>query len=186
MRTGQRGPRVWGLALTAAIHGLLWLLFMHGIEQPRPPSPDPGGVLTVAMVSPPSPSPTQAGEAPLAAEPEQSPEQAAAAVREELHYYFPEELERQLIVLRDRSGEAEIDLPAEVVMHLFIDVQGRVVAITFDGEELAPALQEQLRKAFMTMEFLPGMKQGKLVPSRIKIGIAPLLEAPAPAGNQVD
>ena len=100
-------------------------------------------------------------------------------MREELHYYFPEELDRQLIVLRDHSGEAEIDLPADVVMNLFVDVLGHVVAISFDGEAPAPDLQAQLRKAFMSMEFLPGMKQGQPVPARIRIGIAPLL-TPAP------
>lgn len=187
MRTGIGGPRIWGLALTAAVHALLLLAFLRGMQQPRTPSPDPGGVLTVALLSPPAPAPASAaGDAEPEQPAEAAPETAADAVREEVHYYFPDELDRQLIVLRDRSGEAEIDLPSEVVMHLFVDVLGQVVAITFEGEQLAPALQEQLRRAFMTMEFVPGMKQGRPVPSRIKIGIARLLTPAPPAGNQVD
>lgn len=177
MRTGLRGPRVWGLAVSAAIHGLLWFAFVRASEPASAPQANPGRVMTVALVAPPKPA--TAAAQPDQPEPEAPAEEAPAvdaqAVREELHYYFPEELERQLIVLRDRSGEAEIDLPAEVVMNLFVDVQGRVVGLTFDGEPPSAALQEQLRKAFMSMEFMPGMKHGLPVPSRMKIVIAPLL-----------
>jgi hypothetical protein len=184
MRTGQHGPRAWGLALTLAVHALLWLVFLIGADKPRAPQPNPGGVMTVALVAPPPANAADAGplqaDSPVAPAPP-LPEVAAEAVREELHYYFPEELERQLIVLRDRSGEAEIDLPGDVVMNLFVDVQGRVVAITFDGEPPSAALQAQLRDAFMSMEFMPGVRQGQAVPARIKIGIAPLHTPGAPA-----
>lgn len=166
---------VWGLALSAAIHGLLGFAFLRALDLPRPPRPHPGGVMTVALMAPAAPAAAAAGaQAGPASGAEAAPESGADPVREELHYYSSDELDRQLIVLRDRSGDAEIDLPAEVVMDLFVDVQGRVVAISFEGEQPAPALQEQLRAAFMTMEFMPGMKQGQPVPSRIKIGIAPV------------
>ena len=172
----------WGLTLTAVIHALLWLLFLGGIQQPRPPQPQPGKVLTVALLAPPAPAPAMPQAGPAPSEPVAPPPQAAAApVREELHYYFPEELDRQLIVLRDHSGDAEIDLPFDVVMDLFVDVLGHVVAIRFDGEAPAPELQAQLRKAFMSMEFMPGIKQGQPVPARIRIGIAPLLTPAPPA-----
>ena len=163
----------WGLALTAAMHALLWLLFMRAIQQPHAPQPQPGNVLTVALLSAPAAArPDSGAEQP---EPALAPPQAAAEpVREELHYYFPQELDRQLIVLRDHSGEVEIDLPFDVVMDLFVDVLGHVVAVSFDGMAPAPALQAQLRLAFMSMEFMPGMKQGQPVPARIRIGIAPL------------
>lgn len=187
MRTGQQGSRAWGLALTVAVHVLLALALMLALRAPRPPQSDAGAVLTVALApaparalpAPPAPSelaPAALPELPLPAE------LRSEAVREETHYYFPEELERQLIVLRDRSGEAEIDLPGDVVMHLFVDAQGRVVSITFEDVAPSPALQEQLRAAFMTMEFLPGLRGGRPVPSRIKIGIAPLPPA-APAST---
>lgn len=192
MGTGQHGPRAWGLALTVVIHALLWLGIAIGTDTVRAPDTDPGGVLSMALVAPPKPaSAAEASvEAPADALPD-LPEVAdapAEAVREDVHYYFPEELERQLIVLRDRSGEAEIDLPADVVMNLFVDAQGRVVAITFDGEAPSPPLQEQLRAAFMSMEFMPGMRQGRPVPSRMRIGIAPLLttEVPVPAPEPVN
>ena len=171
----------WGLALTAAMHALLWLLFMRAIQQPHAPQPQPGNVLTVALLSAPAAAaatPDTSAEQP---EPALAPPQAAAEpVREELHYYFPQELDRQLIVLHDHSGEVEIDLPFDVVMDLFVDVLGHVVAVSFDGQAPAPALQAQLRNAFMSMEFMPGMKQGQPVPARIRIGIAPL-RTPAPA-----
>lgn len=172
----------WGLVLSAAVHGLLWLLFVRGVAHPPRPQARPGAVLTVALLAPPAPAPAAAATAPEAA-PETLPpvpEVAAEPVREEIHYYFPEELERQLIVLRDHSGEAEIDLPDNVIMNLFVDVSGHVAAITFDGDAPDPALQAKLRQAFMSMEFMPGMKQGRPVPARIKIGIAPLLVPPAP------
>lgn len=181
MRIGPASSRLWGLSVAVVVHGLLLLAIMYGLEQPRTPSPDPGGVLTVALVTPPKPAPAQAGDAEPVEASEETPDSAADAVREEVHYHYPHELDRQLIVLRDQSADAEIDLPTEVVMHLFVDVQGRVVAITFEGEAPAPALQDMLRRAFMTMEFVPGLKQGRAVPSRIKIGIAPLMMAPAPA-----
>lgn len=185
MGTGQHGPRAWGLALTVAVHALLWLGIAIGTDTPRAPDIDPGGVLNVALVAPPRPAPAAETSVELAPEALPDipvlPDAAAEAVREDVHYYFPEELERQLIVLRDRSGEAEIDLPGDVLMNLFVDVQGRVVAITFDGEAPSPALQEQLRQAFMSMEFMPGMRQGRPVPSRMKIGIASLPAPQAPA-----
>lgn len=189
MGTGQHGPRAWGLALTVVIHAMLWLGIAIGTDMARAPDLDPGGVLSMALVAPPRPAPaTEASvEAPAEALPD-LPEVAdapAEAVREDVHYYFPEELERQLIVLRDRSGEAEIDLPGDVLMNLFVNEQGRVVAITFEGVAPSLALQEQLRQAFMSMEFLPGMRQGRPVPSRMKIGIAslPAPQAPAPASE---
>ena len=171
----------WGLVLSAAVHGLLWLLFMRAATHPPRPQARPGAVLTVALLAPPAPAAAAEAapdSAPEAAPP--APQAAAEPVREEIHYYLPEELERQLIVLRDHSGEAEIDLPDNVVMNLFVDVNGHVVAITFDGDAPSAALQAQLRQAFMSMEFMPGMKQGRPVPARIKIGIAPLLAPPPP------
>jgi hypothetical protein len=175
---------IWGLALTIAVHGLLWFTFMRGMQRPRTPQPDPGGVMTVALVAPPAkPQPAEPGKAEEAPDaPEAAPETPAEPVREEVHYYFPEELERKLIVLRDHSSDVEIDLPSDVTMHLFVDVLGRVVAITFEGKPPPPAVQEQLRAAFMSMEFLPGMKQGQAVPSRMKIGITAVsVPAPQPA-----
>jgi hypothetical protein len=175
---------IWGLALTAAIHALLCFAFVRGMQRSRTPQPDLGAVLTVALVTPPPrpPAPAAAGAAPPPEPaPAPAPQAPAEPVREEVHYYFPEELERPLIVLRDHTSEVEIDLPEDAAMNLFVDVQGHVVAVTFEGKAPAPEVQEQLRKAFMSMEFLPGMKQGKAVPSRIKIGITPLGAPPARA-----
>ncbi len=186
MRTGQHGSRAWGLALTLAIHVLLALTWALALQTPAPPAGAPGPVLTVSLAPArplPQAAPVQSEAAlPAPPEPPAAAQSASEPVRAPVHYYFPEELERQLVVLRDRSGEAEIDLPGDVVMHLFVDAQGQVVSISFDGEAPAPALQEQLRAAFMTMTFRPGLRHGTPVPSRIKIGIAPLATAPpAPA-----
>ena len=175
MRTGQRRPVLWGLALSAAIHALLGLALLRALALPRPPQSRPGAVLSVALMAPAaSAAGAPAAEAVPDSVAEAAPASAAEPVREELHYYGPDELDRQLIVLRDRSGDAEIDLHSEVVMNLYVDSEGRVVTITFEGEAPSATLQEQLRAAFMTMEFMPGMKQGRPVPARFKIGIAPV------------
>lgn len=186
MRTGQQDPRLWGLGLTAAMHALLWLAVAQGSKQPQAARPSTGPALTVVLAATP-PAPRQAGpvqelSAPLAApEPIALPE---VPLREDLYYYFPQELDRQLIVLRDRSGEADIELTAPVVMHLFVDLYGKVSAISFEGEAPPAALQEQLRAAFMTMEFLPGLKDGFAVPARLKIAISRSLP-PSGAGSEV-
>eukprot|EP01041_Mallomonas_annulata_P019895 gene19895-39444_t len=105
--------------------------------------------------------------------PAEAPAEADASARAELYYFFPHELERELIVLRDRSGDVDIALPVEVHMHVFVGMDGKVASISFEGEPPAPALAAQLEAAFGTMEFMPGMRQGKAVPARIKIVIAP-------------
>lgn len=185
MRTGQQDPRIWGLGLTAAIHALLWLVLAQGSKQPQAARAPTGPVLTVVLTAAP-PAPRQAGPVREPAVPFATPEPIAlpaVPLREDLYYYFPQELDRQLIVLRDRSGEADIDLTSSVVMHLFVDLYGKVSAISFESEAPA-ALQAQLRAAFMTMEFLPGMKDGNAVPARIKIAISATLPAPR-AGSEV-
>ncbi|MES2015152.1 MAG: hypothetical protein V4484_01550 [Pseudomonadota bacterium] len=186
MRKGQR----WGLGLTAAIHALLWIVFVRGIAPAHAPQSKPGSVMTVALMAPPAPAPAAPAPAQPQPQPQQTPpaappDTASAAVREELHYYYPQELERQLVVLRDQSGDVEIDLHEELVINLFVDVLGHVVAITYDDAPPAPALQAQVRKAFMSMEFMPGLKQGQPVPSRMKIGIAPLITLPAPGTSEL-
>ena len=63
----------WGLALTATIHALLWLLFVRGMQPPRPPQPQPGNVLTVALLSHPSPAPATPASGPVQPEPAAPP-----------------------------------------------------------------------------------------------------------------
>lgn len=186
MRPDDQDPRLWGLALTAAIHVLLWLGLVHGARLPQAARAHGAPSLTMVLPAPP-PTPVTAGPVrELAAVLARPPEAALPEVplREDLYYYFPQELDQQLIVLRDRSSEADIELATPVVMHLFVDTAGRVAAISFEGEAPRAALQAQLRAAFMTMEFLPGMKDGKAVPSRIKIAIT-ASSGPDGAGEEV-
>jgi hypothetical protein len=85
------------------------------------------------------------------------------------YFFLPDELDRPLIVLRDRSGDADITLDLPVIMHLLVDAQGRVVRMEFEGEAPPVLLQAQLRLAFSTMEFQPALKGGRAVPARFKI-----------------
>lgn len=181
----SRARRYLALALTLGVHGGLWLGVRHATTAPRIPAAGPAAVLSVALVAaapPASAAPPAALPLPAAAPPAPgppAPEQAAA--REEIHYYLPAELDRQLIILRDRSGDADIALSSEVIMHLFVDVQGRVVAITFEGAGPGP-LEGAVRAAFMTLEFLPAMKDGHAVPAQLRIAIAPRF----PVAEQAD
>lgn len=174
----------WGMAASALLHAALLLALVRAPEAPAldqrpsrvlsvallPASDNPGPSSAALPETAPEPAETALiGTAPLDDVPAQPP--SPAAERTDIYYYFPEELERQLIVLRDRSGDYDIALAQEVVMHLFVDLHGKVVSIAFEGEP-TPAVQEQVRAAFMTMEFMPGLRQGQPVPSRIKIGIA--------------
>lgn len=186
MRIVEQDPRLWGLALTAAVHAVLLLGLFKGSTQPQAARPQGAPALTVVLPAPPPRAAQDGPERDLAAllavpEPLALPE---VPLREDLYYYFPHELERQLIVLRDRSSEAEIELRAPVVMHLFVDTEGKVVSLSFEGAAPSAALQEQLRAAFMTIEFMPGMKDGKAVPARIKIAIS-ATTGPARARSEV-
>lgn len=173
----------WGAGVTLAVHGLLALAFLHPVQNPSLVPHAPGPALDVTLVAAPVYPHTLGPEQALALTSAAEPVLIAVPLRDELHYYFPHELDRQLIVLRDHSGDADIALHEAVVMHLFVDVVGKVAAIVFDGE-LPGAQQEQLRAAFMSMEFLPGMKQGNAVPSRLKIVISAILAPPA-GGSEV-
>ena len=180
--TYARARSYAAVGLTAAVHALLWLALVQGARQSVAPvaarTLAPAPVLTVVLV--PQPVPAAASTAPAApapmTEPETEPvaEQVAQpeAARDALYYYFPEELERELMVLIDRSDEADIALGHEVIMHLLVAPGGKVAEIVFEGAVPA-GVQAQLRAAFATMEFLPGLRGGQPVPARIKIVIAP-------------
>ena len=168
------------LGLTAAVHALLWMALVQGARQSVAPAAAralaPQSVMTVALVAqtapPPAPAfPAQAISPPVP-EPVVEPVAEPEAERDALYYYFPQELDRELMVLIDRSDEADITLAHEVIMHLLVAPSGKVAELVFEGA-VPQAIQAQLRAAFMTMEFLPGLKGGQPVPARIKIVIAP-------------
>lgn len=183
--TDMHRPRTtayWGLGVTLALHVLLGLFFLGTAQTTTTAARQPGAALQVTLVAQAPPQQSSGPEQPVSvAMPAMAP--PGAPVREQLHYYFPHELDRQLIVLRDRTGEADIALLQPVVMHLFVDSDGRVAAVSFDGDP-PHAAQQQLRAAFMTMEFMPGLKQGKAVPSRLKIVISADM-VPAEAGSEI-
>lgn len=186
----------WGMAASTALHALLLVLLNRSaaplldqrpgavmsarlVPQPAAKAPAATGQAEPDPATPEAPADSAAHDAP--AEEASMAAAASAPVRTDIYYYFPEELDRQLIVLRDRSGDYEIALEREVVLHLFVDLRGKVAAIAFEGEPPAPAIEEQIRTAFMTMEFMPGVRKGAAVPSRLKIGIA----APPPIDSKV-
>lgn len=166
-----------GLALSAAVH--LGLLLALGLSPGRALEAAPGRVMQLIVVAPRARTPVATmapalpAIAPAPPAPATPPPEPEAPARADLYYFFPQELDRELIVLRDRSGDVDIALPTEVSMHVFVGIDGKVAAISFDGEPPAPALADALKTAFGSMEFMPGMRQGNAVPSRIKIVIAP-------------
>lgn len=168
------------VGLTAAVHVLLWLALVQGARQSVAPAAAralaPQSVMTVALVAPAAPPPAPAfpaqASSPPVPEPVVAPVAEPEAERDALYYYLPQELDRELMVLIDRSDETDITLPHEVIMHLLVAPSGKVAELVFEGA-VPPAIQAQLRAAFMTMEFLPGLKGGQPVPARIKIVIAP-------------
>lgn len=185
----------YGLALSVAVHAGLLLALVGALDR-RAPEAAAGRVMRVALVPPPQRAAASASapedaatlqDAPLHvpdAAPGAAPEAAGVpddAARDDIYYYFPHELERELMVVIDRTGEADIALPREMTLHLFVDLRGKVAGIAFEGEPLAPELEAAVRAAFITMEFTPGMRQGVPVPSRIKIVIA----APPPIDRNV-
>jgi hypothetical protein len=161
------------LVLCAACHaGAAWLL-LH--RAPPPHTNAEPMVYMAALVAPPAPavgrkavSPTLAATAPAA-----MPASGAPPARPALHFYLPEKLEREPIVLRDRSGDAGITLAAPLVLQLFIDAEGRVVAVRFEGTPPPLALARQLRAAFGSIEFVPGVLHGRPVPARLRIELLP-------------
>lgn len=179
MRPARQDPRLWGLGATAAVHALLWLALVHEPVQTSAASAGKAPALAVILSAARPTAPAGPSEPAAAESAPQPPALPVVPLREDLYYYFPQELERQLIVLRDHTGEADIVLRQQVVMHLFVNVDGKVGAISFEEPAPSARLQEQLRTVFMQMEFLPGMKDGMAVPSRIKIAIA----ATVPAGG---
>ncbi len=157
------------LLLCVAAHiGAAWLLLHRA--PPRAASGAPM-IYTVALLAPPAPA-----DAPASAAASAHIAAASAATRPArpaLHFYSPEELEREPIVLRDRSGDAGITLASRLVLQLFIDAEGRVVAVRFEGTPPPLALARQLRAAFGSIEFLPGLLHGRPVPARLRIELLP-------------
>ncbi|HEU4777441.1 MAG TPA: hypothetical protein VFS95_11490 [Telluria sp.] len=181
MLSERRASVCWGLALTAAVHGALWLLVSHSGMR-RQPLAAAGPVLQVSMVPAASaPEPVTSVLLPPAQDapelppievpaPELPPE-ALPPKRDEIVYLGQDELDTKVVVLKDETGDADFDAPEGVVMHLFIDARGHVAVIRFAGTAIDAELEEKLRRAFMGLEFTPGIKDGKAVASRIVIAL---------------
>lgn len=194
MQSGHGSSPRWGLLATVLIHGMLWAGWQLAAWQERPvralpAPPSASGVLQVQLVARPRPP---AAPAPASIAAPAAPDPGAMAAppppqpRDAIHYYHPDEVDRELLPRLDPTGELLIDLPQPVVLHLFVDARGRVNAVTIEDTALAPALQEQLRDAFMRMTFLPARRRGQDVAARMRIEVAASAAPPAapqqPAG----
>jgi hypothetical protein len=180
MLSERRAAVWWGLALTAVIHAALWLVVSltgttrHSISSAPAAMAVrmvPAAAAPVAL--PPAPGPEAALQAlpPLTEPPPPPPLPAVAPDRDTVAYYEQDELEHKVVVLKDETGELELDAPRGVVMHLFIDTVGNVTTIRFEGSDLTATQREKLRDAFLRLKFTPGIKDGHAVPSRIKIAL---------------
>lgn len=125
-----------------------------------------------ALVAPRRAAPWSAPATPEASA-RAAPAAPARPARAALHFYLPAELDREPIVLRDRTADAGIVLATPLVLQLFIDAGGRVVAVRFEGSPPPIALARQLRAAFGAIEFVPGMLRGRPVPVRLRIELVP-------------
>ncbi len=169
MQFGQRTRVWWGLAASAAVHALLLGAVLLATRRTPEAPAAPGALLQVSLVAA-RPAPA----AVAAASAVQATAAAAAAAfpkREAIRYFSPDEVERQLIVLRDPAADQAIALPHPVVLELFVDRHGRVAAIVI-ARQLAPRLEAQVRAAFMQLEFLPALRGGKEVPAYLRIELA--------------
>ncbi len=167
---GRRGPSWSAVALCVAIHALLLGGARLATHVRQVPSQTDGTPLQVALITAPAPAPTAAeARADTGAAPAPAPSVARDAVR----YYFPEELGRELILLRDPAADDGVAVTRTRILHLFVNPLGRVAAITFDGEAPPPDEEAQLRAAFMQLEFLPALRAGRPVPARIRIELLP-------------
>lgn len=192
MQSGHGSTARWGLLATVAIHGLLWGGWKISAWQERLVSAPPvsGQVLQVQLVARPRPAALPALAAPSMTAPpliDVSPTPPAAPEKDAIHYYYPEEVDRELMPRLDPTGDLQIALPHPVVLHLFVDAQGRVNAVTIEaapeGSVLSDEVQDALRDAFMRMTFLPAKRQGQEVAARMRIEVAASevpLDAPAP------
>lgn len=172
MPFGQGSSARWGILATVLLHGLLWAAMkLAAWQEKRPTDQAPHQrVLAVRLLAPAAPVPADVPAMPVPPVPAM-PE--VAAQRDAIHYYFPEEVDRELMLQRDRSDDRPIALPGPVVLHVFVDAGGRVNAVTVEDASLDPALQEQLRDAFMTLEFAPAQRRGRAVAARIRIEVSP-------------
>jgi hypothetical protein len=157
----------WRLAASVAIHALLCGAVLLAARREAPPEMA-GTPLQVRLLG--AAGGAQPGAPGLPARPAA---RASAPVRAAIRYYAPDELERPLLLLRDRSGDDGVGVTRVVVMQLFVDVAGRVEALSFEGPPLPAAEQRRLRAAFMTLEFLPALRGGQAVPARIRIELLP-------------
>lgn len=163
--------RRWALVASGTIHALLWGALMLALQRHAPPQ-EAGALLQVRVVAAPTPrAKVEPATAAAVTATAGVATPAATPVREDIRYYEPEELERQLILLRDRSADDGLAVLHAVVMQLFVDQGGRVVLIRFEGTPPPQAEQQRLRAAFMTLEFLPALRHGQAVPARIRIAL---------------
>ena len=191
MQWERRGKSWWGVAASAAVHALLLGALLLASRRDAPAPEEPGALLQLALLPLPE-APGLRREADQVApvlhpassdgsHPETgaagSPEAIAGApLREAIRYFRPEEVDRQLIVLRDPAADQVIEIPHRVWLELFVDRQGRVAALAVhhrDGGRLAPRLAAQLRAAFLQLEFLPALRGGNAVPAYLLIELAP-------------
>ena len=167
MQFEWRARSWWGVAASAAVHALLLDALLPAATHAPGAPPTTGAVLQVALLAArPAPKATAAA-APSAA--------AVAPKREAIHYFAPDDVERQLIVLRDPAADQAFALTHPVVLQLFVDRFGRVADIVIAHDQnrpLAARLEAQVRAAFMQLEFLPALRGGKAVPAYLRIELA--------------
>lgn len=182
----QRSSAWWGALATAAIHALLWGGWQLAAWQDAAPvAPAAGGpVLSVRLLAERAPARPAQPATPVLPAPLGTP--PAETARDAIHYHFPEEVDRELILRRDPAAEQAIALPRPVVLQLFVDANGRVNAVTVEDEALDPALQDQLRSAFMGLVFLPAMKNGQLVAARMRIEVEASAASPSTVRRRHD
>jgi len=135
----------------------------------------------------PLPAPAAVGRPPPA-----SSQLEMAAQPGGLDGYLPRPLLTQAPVLR---APIEIPPPSHIEgkppngqryvgeLSLFIDENGEVRHIAIDTAPLPPELEQAVRKSFLAARFMPGVRNGKIVKSRLRVEIVFDTPAEPPAAE---
>lgn len=91
----------------------------------------------------------------------------------EPHYFPTRELSVRPLVLKDVPSDIQIvGVPAQtVILRLFISEAGDIDRIDTEQSFLPEDMEHELRGAFSTLKFQPGMRDGMAVKSQMKVEV---------------
>lgn len=178
------------LALSVAAHAaLLAALAPPRLDLPTPPGrpAPPFQVRLPSGTALPAPLPSTAPALPSG--PAAPPEAEALGKAEsagEVHYFQADEVDIKALVYRPPGrltplGEAKGELAGEIVLRLRLAADGRIVSIDAQASDLPPSWVAAAISGFRTAVFSPAWKDGRPVPSEVRIAVMHHPSQPEPA-----